>query len=51
MNVQEKIISIILLEKIKHNPRSAKELGLKEIRGEFQDETPKNEFNRSRKHQ
>lgn len=28
MNVQEKIISVVLLEKIKNNPRSAKELGL-----------------------
>ena len=29
MSVQERIVSIVLLNRVKRNPRSAKELGIK----------------------
>lgn len=46
MSVQERVISISLLEKIKKNPKYAKEIGLQvveagKIRGGICDERPK----------
>ena len=46
MNVKERILCIILQEKIRENPKHAKKIGLEVVNGNYKERIEKNEKNK-----